>query len=70
MKLGDDMRKQKLEMIRKKLDQLFLEHTTKRNWRITKGMLESIVQILNDTDCNPTPIQQKAILDLIQREFD
>ncbi len=48
------MRKQKLEMIRQKLDKLFLEHTAKRNWRLTKGMLESIVQILNETDCNPT----------------
>jgi hypothetical protein len=64
------MRKQKLEIVRKKLDELFLEHTAKRNWRITKGMLESIVQILNESSCNPTPIQQKAILDLIQREFD
>jgi hypothetical protein len=64
------MRKQKLEIVRKKLDELFLEHTAKRNWRITKGMLESIVQILNESNCNPTPIQQKAILDLIQREFN
>jgi hypothetical protein len=70
MILGDDMRKQKLEIVRKKLDELFLEHTAKRNWRITKGMLESIVQILNESNCNPTPIQQKAILDLIQREFN
>lgn len=63
------MREEKLEAIRRRLDKLFIEHHCQRNWRVTKGVLESIVELLNDTDCNPTLVQQKAILDLVEREF-
>ncbi len=63
------MKEKALNKIRKQLDDLYLEHGSYKNWKITKSVLQTVIDILNEADCNPAPAQRKAIYELMQREF-
>lgn len=50
-------------------DKEFEIHQTIRNWKITKGVLKVLSEVLEECDCQPSEARQYAIIELIRREF-